>query len=86
MMLYNVLWINTCIYVKVVCTCVTMAPAHSPLFFSVSGVTIGFSREEYDVMEGSSVEVCVGVINGTIADNQSVVVNVTTEDGTAMGE
>ena len=37
-------------------------------------------------MEGGSVPVCARLMNGTIADNRVVVVNVAAEDGTAMGE
>ncbi len=52
-------------------------------------VVIGFELVEYQVTEGANpggdVVLNIGVLQGTIDQGETVLVNVTTEDGTARG-
>ncbi len=51
--------------------------------FYSSAVTIGFENTEYSTDEGTTVEVCVVILSGTLA--REVTVTLTSSDDTAEG-
>ena len=60
-------------------TSLSLSPSTPPL---ATGVTVGFEKTEYTVMEGvSNVATTVAVISGTLGDEDEVVLTLVTSAG-----